>query len=112
MFELPEGLIELSGMPDDDDLGLVRPPQEIIDAVNTALATNDVSDELVEWVKTQRVLQQQAAEELVRLTDGGELDDPTSRGLPGWITEEWSMVLRFPWSHRLGWAVESAKSWM
>lgn len=112
MFELPEGLVEVCRMPDDDDVDLAKPPAEIVTAVNATVSGSDAPEELLLWIDHQQVLQQRASEELVRLSEGGELDDPASRGLPGWISEQWSMVLRFPWSHRLEWAVDSAKSWM
>lgn len=108
---IPEDLIAVATLPDDPDLALLKPPAEIIKAVLALSAGNEPSAELIVWIDAQRGLQAQAEEQLTALSSGGELEDPTSRGLPAWFLEKWASVLRFPWSHKLEWAVESAKSW-
>lgn len=108
---IPEDLIVVSNLPDDPDLELLKPPARIIDAVRSVSAGNQPSEELMAWIEAQRDLQAQAQECLDALSSGGELVDPMSRGLPAWFLERWASVLRFPWSHKLEWAVASAKSW-
>lgn len=111
-MELPEDLVEVAILPKDPDLDAIRPPDAIVEAIKTCVAGKDASEELLLWIDKQRRIQEQANIILNQLATTGELADPAKRGLPSWITQEWSMVLQFPWSHRLGWAVDSAKSWM
>lgn len=109
---LPEDLIKISSLPDDPELDKAKPPKWVVESVRETVSGSEAPEELLIWVKNQRDLQYEASLEMTRLGSSEELADPAKRGLPSWITQEWSMVLRFPWSHKLAWAVESAKSWM
>ena len=111
MSVLPEDLILIASLPKDPDLDLLRPPAEIVEAIRATVSGSEAPEGLLAWINKQRGLQAEAQEQLERLSVGSELDDPASRGLPAWFLERWASVLRYPWSHKLEWAVESAKSW-
>lgn len=104
---IPDDLKMLAAITDiDPDVRLMMPPIEIC----VLLEAGD-DDACVFWVSRQRELQDRAAEIWAQLNDGGELDDPARRGLPGWITEWWAPVLSMPWSARLEEAVAQAEYW-
>ena len=112
MTTLPESLISVIALPADPDIALMQPPANIVKDLLDAYQGGDLSAPATDWLEAQSGLQNQALEQLMRLSSTGELSDVTIKGLPLWITKEWAMILQMPWSHRLGEAVESAKSWM
>lgn len=111
MSVIPPDLMELLSLPDDPDLDDLKPPKQLRALILEAGRTGDVTSEVDEWLTSQRGLQAVAEEELVRLNSGGELEDPTTRGLPSWFTQRWAVVLNYPWSHRLAEAIDLAQSW-
>ena len=111
MSSIPTDLMQLLDLPDDPDLDDLKPPKQIREAIREASRTGDVTSEVEQWISAQRDLQAQAEAELLRLNAGGELEDPTTRGLPSWFTQKWAVVLNYPWSHRLEDAINLAQSW-
>lgn len=111
MSELPEDLIVVAGLPDEKEFASMKPPPEVVNAVRSTAAGLPAPEELLLWIDEQRDLQAEADAEFARLVDGSELEDPAARGLPKWFLEDWAAVLRFKWSHKLGEAVKSARSW-
>ena len=111
MSSIPDDLVLISSLPNDPDLDVLKPPSDVVEAVRATVAGSEAPEELLLWIDHQRDLQAKAEKQLSRLAAGNELEDPATRGLPAWFLEKWASVLRYPWSHKLEWAVESAKSW-
>ena len=89
----------------------MKPPPEVVNAVRSVAAGLPAPEELLLWIDDQRDLQAEADVEWSRLSNDSELENPAARGLPRWFLEDWAAVLRFRWSHKLGEAVKSARSW-
>jgi hypothetical protein len=111
MSIIPFDLIELLSLPDDPDLEDMKPPKEIRSLILEADRSGALTDVVENWLKNQRDLQAKAEEELLRLNAGGELRDPSTRGLPSWFTQKWAVVLNYRWSSRLAEAIDLAQSW-
>jgi hypothetical protein len=107
VVEIPEELVSLTKLRFDDEVKQIGPPEEILDAIESALAGKE-PETLAPWIEHQRGLHERAKTQLEHLwAQHGDI----SKGLPAWISTEWAYTLHFPWSRNLSSAVEQAEQW-
>ena len=92
-----------------EDLPEFSAPGEVLQAI-----AGDVDEEFMEWwLPHQLAWQQRAKIVAMRLLDEHPIPDDWTLGVfPGWFATWWFQTLEFPWSARLGEAVEAAEQWL
>lgn len=94
----------------DPDLDQSMPPTLVRDCINMDADGLEIPVEIREecagWITEQQSLQEKAAD-LIELMIN-EINN-TKDGLPGWIQEEWPVLIRMPWSQHLADAVKRAE---
>lgn len=94
----------------DDALEQSMPPSLVRDCINMDAEGLEIPTEIREecesWIAEQEQLQEKAADLIDAMLD--EINN-THDGLPGWIQEDWPVIIRMPWSQHLGDAVKRAE---
>lgn len=101
----------------------LTPPEHIINIASLALHNPryEISSEVAaffhDWLHDQKAIQALATEVLAKLEQQAPLPTPSdiingTAQWPGWMTNWWAEVLRFPWAGRLGEAVTEAWGWL